>query len=140
MPEASKARHSSLVTPGGRFVGKCADTRDDAPHQLGTRGGPLPSRNRAQTSNLLIVNGTYYLTDAGDGVLRRLTREHRVAMRTCYAVLPGVISLAAVTPAPTARHAAMIDSADRSISASVVAQEITEKRITTRSRQLASPT
>jgi ribonuclease BN (tRNA processing enzyme) len=41
---------------------------------LGTRGGPLPSRYRAQSSNLLIVNGKYYLVDAGDGVLRRLTQ------------------------------------------------------------------
>jgi len=41
---------------------------------LGTRGGPLPSKDRAQSSNLLIVNGTYYLVDAGDGVLRRLTQ------------------------------------------------------------------
>lgn len=41
---------------------------------LGTRGGPLPSKDRAQSSNLLIVNGIYYLIDAGDGVLRRLTQ------------------------------------------------------------------
>jgi ribonuclease BN (tRNA processing enzyme) len=42
---------------------------------LGTRGGPIPARDRAQSSNLLIVNGTYYLVDAGDGVLRRLTQS-----------------------------------------------------------------
>lgn len=41
---------------------------------LGTRGGPIPSKDRAQSSNLLIVNGTYYLVDAGDGVLRRLAQ------------------------------------------------------------------
>jgi ribonuclease BN (tRNA processing enzyme) len=41
---------------------------------LGTRGGPLPSKDRAQSSNLPIVNGTYYLVDAGDGVLRRLAQ------------------------------------------------------------------
>ncbi|MHA6824149.1 MBL fold metallo-hydrolase [Ralstonia pseudosolanacearum] len=41
---------------------------------LGTRGGPIPAKDRAQSSNLLIVNGTYYLVDAGDGVLRRLTQ------------------------------------------------------------------
>lgn len=41
---------------------------------LGTRGGPIPSKSRAQTSNLLIVNGSYYLIDAGDGVLRRLAQ------------------------------------------------------------------
>lgn len=41
---------------------------------LGTRGGPIPSKDRAQSSNLLIVNDTYYVIDAGDGMLRRLTQ------------------------------------------------------------------
>lgn len=41
---------------------------------LGTRSGPNPTVGRAQNSNLLIVNGTYYLIDSGDGVVRRLTR------------------------------------------------------------------
>lgn len=41
---------------------------------LGTRGGPIPDKHRAQSSNLLIVNGTYYLIDAGDGMLRRLAQ------------------------------------------------------------------
>ena len=41
---------------------------------LGTRGSPIPSKDRAQSSNLLIVNDTYYLIDAGDGVLRRLVQ------------------------------------------------------------------
>src|SRR5262249_432768 len=41
---------------------------------LGTRGGPLPSKDRAQSSNLLIVNGTLYLIDAGDGVTRRIVQ------------------------------------------------------------------
>ena len=40
---------------------------------LGTRGGPIPDK-RAQSSNLLIVNGAYYLIDAGDGVLSRLVQ------------------------------------------------------------------
>jgi ribonuclease BN (tRNA processing enzyme) len=39
---------------------------------LGTRGGPLPTRDRAQSSNLLVVNGTLYLIDAGDGATRRI--------------------------------------------------------------------
>ena len=42
---------------------------------LGTRGGPTPSKARAQSSNLLIVNGEYYLIDAGDGVLRQLVQS-----------------------------------------------------------------
>src|SRR6516164_4582584 len=41
---------------------------------LGTAGGPFPRGKRAQSSNLLIVNGTPYLIDAGDGVARRLAK------------------------------------------------------------------
>ena len=41
---------------------------------LGTRAGPTPTVGRAQSSNLLIVNGTLYVVDAGPGVTRRLTR------------------------------------------------------------------
>ncbi len=41
---------------------------------LGTAGGPSPRPDRAQTSNLLTVNGTHYVIDAGDGVSRRLVR------------------------------------------------------------------
>jgi ribonuclease BN (tRNA processing enzyme) len=41
---------------------------------LGTRGGPLPSKDRAQSSNLLVVNSTLYLVDAGDGATRRIVQ------------------------------------------------------------------
>jgi len=41
---------------------------------LGTRGGPAPRMERAQSSNILIVNGAFYVVDAGVGVTRRLTR------------------------------------------------------------------
>ena len=41
---------------------------------LGTAGGPSLTPNRAQSSNLLTVNGTYYVIDAGDGVARRLSK------------------------------------------------------------------
>jgi ribonuclease BN (tRNA processing enzyme) len=41
---------------------------------LGTAGGPVPRAHRAQSSNLLIVNGTPYLVDAGDGTARRLAK------------------------------------------------------------------
>jgi ribonuclease BN (tRNA processing enzyme) len=40
---------------------------------LGTRAGPQPTNGRAQSANLLIVNGAQYVIDAGDGVSRRLT-------------------------------------------------------------------
>jgi ribonuclease BN (tRNA processing enzyme) len=42
---------------------------------LGTRGGPLPTRDRAQSANLLVVNGALYLIDAGDGVTRRIVQS-----------------------------------------------------------------
>jgi ribonuclease BN (tRNA processing enzyme) len=41
---------------------------------LGTSGGPPPRPHRAQSSNLLTVNGTHYVVDAGDGVARRLAK------------------------------------------------------------------
>lgn len=41
---------------------------------LGTSGGPNPRGRRAQSSNLLIVNGALYVIDAADGVSRRLAK------------------------------------------------------------------
>jgi ribonuclease BN (tRNA processing enzyme) len=41
---------------------------------LGTAGGPMPRVDRAQSSNLLVVNGMPYLIDAGDGVARRIVQ------------------------------------------------------------------
>src|SRR5579872_5403070 len=42
---------------------------------LGTGGGPLPRKDRAQSSNLLIVNGTLYLIDAGGSVTQRIVQS-----------------------------------------------------------------
>lgn len=42
---------------------------------LGTRGGPLPTKDRAQSSNLLVVNGVLYLVDAGGGVTGRIAQS-----------------------------------------------------------------
>jgi L-ascorbate metabolism protein UlaG (beta-lactamase superfamily) len=42
---------------------------------LGTQGGPLPSKARTQSSNLLVVNGALYLIDAGDNVTRRMVQS-----------------------------------------------------------------
>ena len=39
---------------------------------LGTAAGPSLRPDRAQSSNLLTINGTHYVVDAGDGVARRL--------------------------------------------------------------------
>jgi hypothetical protein len=43
---------------------------------LGTAAGPALGRlaDRAQSSNLLIVDGTFYVVDAGDGAARRITK------------------------------------------------------------------
>src|SRR5262249_39013301 len=41
---------------------------------LGTAGGPLPRKDRAQPSNLLTVGDALYLIDAGDGVTRRIAQ------------------------------------------------------------------
>jgi ribonuclease BN (tRNA processing enzyme) len=41
---------------------------------LGTQSGPPPRAHRAQSSNLLTVNGTHYVIDAGDGVARRIAK------------------------------------------------------------------
>jgi len=41
---------------------------------LGTAAGPPPRAHRAQSSNLLIVNQTPYVIDAGDGAARRLAK------------------------------------------------------------------
>ena len=41
---------------------------------LGTVAGPPPRPHRAQFSNLLIVNGTLNVVDAGDGATRRIAK------------------------------------------------------------------
>ena len=41
---------------------------------LGTVAGPPPRPHGAQSSNLLIVNGTLYVIDAGDGAARRIAK------------------------------------------------------------------
>jgi ribonuclease BN (tRNA processing enzyme) len=41
---------------------------------LGTTAGPAPRAHRAQSSNLLIVNGSFYVVDAGDGAARRIAK------------------------------------------------------------------
>ena len=41
---------------------------------LGTVAGPPPRAHRAQSSNLLIVNGAFYVVDAGDGAARRIAK------------------------------------------------------------------
>jgi ribonuclease BN (tRNA processing enzyme) len=70
---------ASTVAPGGATSAQSTGS-GAAPSSgvrlitLGTTAGPLPRKDRAQFSNALIVNGTPYLIDAGDGVARRLVQ------------------------------------------------------------------
>ena len=65
------------------FFATCAPAADSAAGSkvtrlilLGTQGGPRVNADRAQPSNVLIVNGTPYLIDAGNGVARQLALAH----------------------------------------------------------------
>ncbi|MBM3777585.1 MAG: MBL fold metallo-hydrolase [Acidimicrobiia bacterium] len=75
----SATRQASGTTPDAP-PGATPDTAPGATSRtrlvtLGTAGGPLPTANRAQASNLLTVDGKPYLIDAGDGVLRRIVQS-----------------------------------------------------------------
>jgi ribonuclease BN (tRNA processing enzyme) len=48
---------------------------------LGTQGGPRVREDRSQPASVLIVNGTPYLVDAGNGVARQLALAHVPALR-----------------------------------------------------------
>ena len=65
----------------GYRLGPPIDAADSAPATgtqlitLGTAGGPLPRADRAQSSNLLVVNGALYLIDAGGSVTSRVVQS-----------------------------------------------------------------
>ncbi len=64
-----------LTTPGAAQTGaKDAAKASTRLITVGTAGGPTPRAGRAQSSNLLMVNGTPYVIDAGDGTTRRLAK------------------------------------------------------------------
>jgi ribonuclease BN (tRNA processing enzyme) len=65
----------ALTTPGTAQTGaKNAAKSGTRLITVGTAGGPTPRAGRAQSSNLLMVNGTPYIIDAGDGTTRRLAK------------------------------------------------------------------
>jgi ribonuclease BN (tRNA processing enzyme) len=64
MPAAFAAEPSTAVTLPASSTTKLIT--------LGTQGGPRGSVERAQPSNVIIVNGTPYLVDAGNGVAHQL--------------------------------------------------------------------
>ena len=41
---------------------------------LGTQGGPMPSAQRSQPANLLVMSGDAYLIDVGDGAVEQLAK------------------------------------------------------------------
>jgi ribonuclease BN (tRNA processing enzyme) len=63
-----------LVHAGAAQTGGAAAGTGTRLITLGTVAGPPPRPHRAQSSNLLIVNGALYVIDAGDGVVRRTAK------------------------------------------------------------------
>lgn len=61
--QPSRAQQAAPAKPGLRLI------------TLGTTAGPLPRPDRAQFSNLLIVDDVPYLVDAGDNVTRRIVQS-----------------------------------------------------------------
>src|SRR5215468_4582636 len=64
----------ALVNAGAAQPGDGTGTTGTRLITLGTVAGPPPRPYRAQSSNLLIVNGTLYVIDAGDGTTRRIAK------------------------------------------------------------------
>ncbi|HEV8719563.1 MAG TPA: MBL fold metallo-hydrolase [Candidatus Binatia bacterium] len=61
--------HESLAQ-----TGRPAVEDGHSSHHARTAAGPSLRADRAQSSNLLTVNGTHYVVDAGDAVARRLAK------------------------------------------------------------------
>lgn len=70
---AAAAAHAQSQKPAGGPAQAATATTGTRVLTLGTQGGPLPSRNRAQPANAVVVNGSIYLVDAGNGVTRQIT-------------------------------------------------------------------
>jgi len=76
-------KHSLCLAAAAALVLAFASAQAQAPAvetsttliTLGTAGGPLPRPDRAQSSNLLVVNGALYLIDAGGGVTGRIVQS-----------------------------------------------------------------
>ncbi|OHC90962.1 MAG: MBL fold metallo-hydrolase, partial [Sphingomonadales bacterium GWF1_63_6] len=66
-------------------VAQQAPSGGDAFVTLGTMGGPVPSRDRAQPANALTHDGRVYLVDVGDGTVQQMARAG-IALPTVKAV------------------------------------------------------
>lgn len=73
---AAAAAAIAIAAASDRIVAQTAAASAEGTQlvTLGTAGGPLPRKDRTQSSNLLAVNGTLYLIDAGDNVTRRIVQ------------------------------------------------------------------
>lgn len=69
------AASSLAFTAADRAVAQNAQPSGTQLITLGTAGGPLPRGDRMQSSNLLVVNGSPYLIDAGGGVTTRVVQS-----------------------------------------------------------------
>src|SRR4051794_8491485 len=86
LPDWEELMHKRLIVPLAGLIGVLALTHDGVAQTtpapmattrlttLGTSGGPPPRGGRAQSSNLITVNGTHYVVDAGDGAARRIAK------------------------------------------------------------------
>lgn len=77
MRRSSKIRFVVVAALAGFLLSSASTARDAGTTRwvtLGTLGGPIPAKDRAQPANVLIVNGKYYLVDAGNGVATQLVR------------------------------------------------------------------
>ena len=64
----------AIPTPTSRAQAPAVLAKGTVIVTLGTGGGPRPRVDRSQSANLLLVNGTPYLIDAGENVVRRLVQ------------------------------------------------------------------
>ena len=64
----------AMPTPTSRAQAPAVLAKGTVIVTLGTGGGPRPRVDRSQSANLLLVNGTPYLIDAGENVVRRLVQ------------------------------------------------------------------
>lgn len=72
------------LTPASAAPGKTKSVRVEVV-TLGTGGGPMLRRDRAQSANALIIGKDVYLVDVGDGAMRQIARAG-IDLRTIRAL------------------------------------------------------
>ena len=91
--------HFVCARKHGAVEGGAVTKGGHPPHHARDAAGPPPRAHRAQSSNLLIVNGALYVIDAGDGVARRLAKlvstsatSERFSSPTIMTITPRVLA------------------------------------------------